>query len=272
MRAFLMRAGSMPIHQRFVSGSSKTSISRHNSFGESFSGHGDRSASRISLNVRSSDQSPATHVGMRRAFSESDVIISERMPRSSAGFKPSPARISEEAADVPYGWGSLILKESGIPVEEMGLSGGGSGRGPGDSGSSGNSSRGGDYNDRSKIGEYYREMLKSNPNSSLLLMNYGRFLYEVEKDAERAEEYYGRAIMERPGDGEALTMYGKLIWETERDEERAKGYFDQAVNASPDDCMVLGSYAHFMWEADDDDDDDDDGFPALSPAMVSAAV
>lgn len=270
----------MPVHQRFVSGSPKVSISRHNSIGESFSGNGDRSASRISLNVRSSDRSPATRFGMRRALSESDVIRSERMARS-AGFEPWPVKIpeeeeeEEEMGEFVDDWGSLIWKESGIPMEELGLSGGGFGRGSGDSGSNGKGNRGGGYNDRSKMGEYYREMLKANPKNSLLLVNYGRFLYEVEKDAERAEEYYGRAILESPGDGEALSMYGKLIWETQRDEKRAKGYFDQALNASPDDCMVLGSYAHFMWEADDDDEEDDDEehveeLVALSPAMVPA--
>ncbi|XP_010559293.1 PREDICTED: uncharacterized protein LOC104827750 [Tarenaya hassleriana] len=266
MRALLMRTGSMPVHQHFVSGSPKASISRHNSVGESFSGNGHRSASRISLYVKSSDGHPPTRFGIRRSFSESDVIRSERTTRSSAGRKPSPMRIAEEEEEVADGWGSLISKESAIPAEEMGFPGGGSSRGSGDSGCNGNANRGGGYNDRSKIGEYYREMLKSNPNNALLLMNYGRFLYEVEKDGERAEKYYGRGILESPGDGEALSMYGKLIWETQRDEERAKGYFERAVNASPDDCMVLGSYAHFMWEVDEEEEE----VEAMPGVMVPA--
>ncbi|KAJ4881055.1 Tetratricopeptide repeat (TPR)-like superfamily protein [Raphanus sativus] len=182
----------------------------------------------------------------------------------SVASKPSPAKIPEEDDEIRFadGWGSLIWKESGVPAEEKGVSGGGGG-----SGYSGG--KGDGYGDRRKIGDYYREMLKTNPNSSLLLMNYGKFLYEVEKDAEGAEEYYGRAILVSPGDGEALSMYGKLIWETKRDEKRARGYFDRAVIASPDDCMVMGSYAHFMWEAEDEDDEEEDLMVA-SPALVSA--
>lgn len=51
----------------------------------------------------------------------------------------------------------------------------------------------------------------------------------------RAEEYYGRAILANPEDAELLSLYGKLIWEMSRDEERAKSYFDQAIHVDPDD-------------------------------------
>ncbi|CAE6190016.1 unnamed protein product [Arabidopsis arenosa] len=266
MKSLLMRTGSMPVLQnRFISGGSSrkmtTPISRTNSV-ESLSSYGERFAGgKISIEVKA-------NVGMRRVLSESDVIRSERMLKN-VGSKPSPAKIPEddeaEEEEISFadGWGSLI--SGGLPVEEQGFSGGGGG-GSGFSGGYGNG--GGGYEDKSKIGDYYREMLKSNPNNSLLLMNYGKFLYEVEKDAERAEEYYGRAILENPGDGEALSMYGRLIWETKKDEKRAQGYFDQAVNASPNDCMVLGSYAHFMWEAEDDDEEEE--LMAASPVMVSA--
>uniref|UniRef100_A0A1J3GH77 TmcB/TmcC TPR repeats domain-containing protein n=1 Tax=Noccaea caerulescens TaxID=107243 RepID=A0A1J3GH77_NOCCA len=275
MKALLMRTGSMPVQNRFIpcGGSSRKvtpTISRHNSV-ESLPGYGEGFAGgKISIEVKAK-------VGMRRVLSESDVIRSERMVKS-VGSKPSPAKIpegdeAEEDSEIRFsdGWGSLVWKESGsIPVEEeQGFSGCGGGGGSGYSGGKGNGNGG--YDDRSKIGDYYREMLKSNPNNSLLLMNYGKFLYEVEKDSEKAEEYYGRAILENPGDGEALSMYGKLIWETKRDEERAQGYFDQAVHASPDDCMVLGSYAHFMWEAEDDEEEEEEEeMMAASPAMVSA--
>ncbi|KAF8098182.1 hypothetical protein N665_0271s0002 [Sinapis alba] len=250
-----MRTGSLPVQTRSIpSRKVTTAISRQNSV-ESLSTYGgDRfSAGKISIG------------GMRRVSSESDVIRSERMSKSVVS-KPSQAKIPEEDDEIRFsdGWGSLIWKESGIPAEEKGVSGGGG------SGYSDGKGNGGDgYDDRSKIGDYYREMLKSNPNNSLLLMNYGKFLYEVERDAEGAEEYYGRAILESPGDGEALSMYGKLIWETKRDEKRARGYFDQAVIASPGDCMVMGSYAHFMWEAEDEDGDEEDLMVA-SPALVSA--
>ncbi|KAG2315328.1 hypothetical protein Bca52824_018450 [Brassica carinata] len=257
MTSLLLRTCSLPVQIRFIpSRKVTTTISRHNSV-ESLPSHGgDRfSAGRISID------------GMRRVSSESDVIRSERMLKSVAS-KPSPAKIPEEDDDFRFSeaWGSLIWKESGAPAEEQGVSGGGGGSGY----SGGKGEGGGGYEDRSKIGDYYREMLKSDPSNSLLLLNYGKFLYEVEKDAERAVEYYGRAILENPGDGEALSMYGKLIWETKRDEKRARGYFDQAVSASPDDCMVMGSYAHFMWEAEDEDGDEEEDLMVASPALVSA--
>ncbi|CAH2078718.1 unnamed protein product [Thlaspi arvense] len=272
MKSLLMRTGSMPVLNRFIPSRKVTTISRHNSV-ESLSSYGVEgfTGGKISIEVKAA-------VEMRRVSSESDVIRSERMLKSVGSTKPSPAKIpedDEEEMRFADGWGSLIWKESGIPVEEQGFSGGGGGGGgSGYSGGNGNGngSRGGGYDDRSKIGDYYREMLKSNPNNSLLLMNYGKFLYEVEKDAERAEEYYGRAILANPGDGEALSMYGKLIWETKRDEKRAQCYFDQAVHASPDDCMVLGSYAHFMWEAEDEEEEEEEEgeIMAASAAMVSA--
>ncbi|CAH8306399.1 unnamed protein product [Eruca vesicaria subsp. sativa] len=233
MKSLLMRTGSMPVQNRFI----PSTISRHNSV-ESLSTYGDKfPAGKITINAKST---------IRRVLSESDVIRSKRISKS-VGSKPSPARIPEEEAEELGDGGS-------------GFSGGGEGsRGGGGDG----------YDGRSKIGEYYREMLKSDPNNSLLLMNYGKFLYEVEKDLERAEEYYGRAILASPGDGEALSMYGKLIWERKRDEKRARCYFDRALIASPHDCMVLGSYAHFMWEAEDDEEEEK-LMVGASPVMVSA--
>ncbi|XP_051145322.1 uncharacterized protein LOC127261145 [Andrographis paniculata] len=105
---------------------------------------------------------------------------------------------------------------------------------------------------------YYSELVKANPENSLVLRNYGNYLHEVEKDAGRAEEWYGRAILASPGDGEVLSLYGKLIWETQRDELRARHYFHQAIQASPHDCMVLGSYARFLWEAGEGDEPEEE--------------
>lgn len=167
----------MPVLQnRFISGGSSrkmTPISRNNSV-ESLSSYGERfTGGKISIEVKA-------NVGMWRVLSESDVIRSERMLKS-VGSKPSPAKIPEddeaEEEEIRFGdgWGSLI--SGGLPVEEKGFSGGGCGGGSGFSGGYGNG--GGGYEDKSKIGDYYREMLKSNPNNSLLLMNYGKFLYEV---------------------------------------------------------------------------------------------
>lgn len=61
----------------------------------------------------------------------------------------------------------------------------------------------------------------------------------MEGDTVRAEECYGRAILASPGDGEVLSLYGKFIWDTQRDGDRARSYFNQAVQASPDDRYLL---------------------------------
>lgn len=166
----------MPVLQtRFNSGGSSrkmiTSISRNNSV-ESLSSYGDRftAGGKISIEVKA-------NVGIRRVLSESDVIRSDRMLKN-VGSKPSPAKIPEdEEIRFADGWGSLI--SGGLPVKEQGFSGGGDGGGSGYSGGGYGNGGGGGYEDKSKIGDYYREMLKSNPNNSLLLMNYGKFLYEV---------------------------------------------------------------------------------------------
>jgi len=205
-------------------------------------------------------------------LSESDVTGGSKL--SGSGSLSFPARIPEEEYDseseddgfVSLSKGAGIWPESGIPLEDLGFSGGG--RKP-----SGDDDHGtGNGDDMSKIGAYYLEMLKSNPGDPLLLGNYGKFLHEVEKDLARAEEYYGRAILASPGNGELLSSYGKVIWESHRDGERAKSYFDQAVYASPNDCMVMGSYASFMWEVEEEEDGNEEstGIAGASPALVAA--
>ncbi|KAM7531003.1 hypothetical protein LguiB_034413 [Lonicera macranthoides] len=282
MKAVISRTGSVPILQSIVPASPRSSLSVTGLFS------GERSnvtSPRISLHL---DLNPR---GIRRSLSESDMIRSESevskgfMRSRGVGSLSFPARIQEEeyvseSDEVGVGGiGSMGLKEKSCDRKDYGeefdffgggfgkgkMSGGGGGGGYGSGGF-----RGGNA-DRSEIGAYYLEMLKSDPTSSLLLRNYGKYLHEVEGDTVKAEEYYGRAILASPGDGEVLSLYGKLIWETNRDEERARSYFDQAVNASPDDCMVLGSYAQFMWEAEEDEDDEEEEMKIEMPgAMVEA--
>ncbi|XP_059443524.1 uncharacterized protein LOC132175567 [Corylus avellana] len=275
MRVVLLRTGSVPVQPHpTVSGSPRVSLSRHDSVSGVFSGERSSLGSpRISLHLdtnRGRDSSSGKRI--RRVLSESDVTGGSKL--GGAGSLSFPARIPEEeyvSESVDDGLVSLskgvgIWPESGIPLEDLGFSGGG--RKPGVEGDHG----AGNGDDRSKIGAYYLEMLKSNPGDPLLLANYGKFLHEVEKDLARAEEYYGRAILASPGNGQVLSSYGKLIWESHRDGERAKSYFDQAVYASPDDCMVMGSYANFMWEVEDDEDGNEEStvLAGASPALVSA--
>ncbi|KAK6947405.1 hypothetical protein RJ641_000878 [Dillenia turbinata] len=258
MRAVLVRTGSVQV----LSGSPRASSSllRHDS-GKLFSGEKNAvSSPRISLHLEVKSQQR-----IHRASSEADMIRSESDLSSrfsslkGLGSRSLPVRIEEEE----YVDESAVNKcwsLAGIGVEEeLGNGGGGMRKGGisgGDGGVGGGS--GGGNADWREIGEYYKEMLKWNPNDSLLLRNYGKYLHEVERDTERAEEYYGRAILASPGDGEVLSLYGQLIWETERDGGRAKSYFDQAVNASPNDCMVLGSYAHFLWESEEEEEEEEE--------------
>ncbi|KAL5550990.1 hypothetical protein UlMin_001166 [Ulmus minor] len=278
MKAVLIRTGSvsLPVQWPTVSGSPGVCLSRTESFSSVFSGEKTSGSSKVSLHF---EVNRRRNSGIRRAFSESDVIRSESETPGGSRCR-RPARIPEEDDGVE----SSILNRtvslagdwpvSGIPLEELGFSDGGFGKGSksGGGGDYGFGTSNGGFNDRSKLGVYYQEMLKSNPGDSLLLRNYAKFLYEVEKDSVRAEEYYSRAILACPGDGELLSQYGKLVWETQRDEDRAKSYFDQAITASPEDSTVLGSYAHFMWEAEEDDEEEVNNqtkvsFPDLVPAF-----
>lgn len=112
---------------------------------------------------------------------------------------------------------------------------------------------------------HYRQMIEADPGNPLLLVNYARFLREVEGDAARAQEFCERAILASPGDAEALSLYAGLVWETSRDAARAEDYYSRAVQAAPDDCYVLGSYAGFLWDAEEDDEESDNAEPFPPP-------
>ncbi|KAL5232517.1 hypothetical protein ABZP36_031293 [Zizania latifolia] len=105
------------------------------------------------------------------------------------------------------------------------------------------------------MGEYYRRVLRVEPENPLVLRNYGRYLQEVEGDMAGAEDCYGRALLSCPDDGDLLSLYGRVLWEARQDKERAAAYLERAVQAAPDDCYVLGSYASFLWDAEQEDDD-----------------
>ncbi|KAJ4829393.1 hypothetical protein Tsubulata_014536 [Turnera subulata] len=262
MKSVLLRTGSIPAaHPAALTGSPRRTLPRQGSFS------GSMNSPRISLHLDLAGRRRGSPV-IRRALSEAEVIIRSESLTSGA----FPARIleDEEEEEEVIGFGGMWP----VVVEELGFSAGdGFGEGKekkNDGGGRSGGGRGGRDGDVRKIGDRYREMLKSNPGDSLLLRNYGKYLHEVEGDMEGAEEYYGRAILASPGDGELLSLYGKLIWDSKRDGERAKSYFDQAVLASPDDCSVMGSYAHFMWEADEDEEEAQNEVSAAAAAMVAA--
>ncbi|XP_021765633.1 rho GTPase-activating protein gacK-like isoform X2 [Chenopodium quinoa] len=164
---------------------------------------------------------------IRRSNSDTELNRSELMIMSSRlnrlGSVSFPIIAEEELAG---GFGIGIGTGTG---NGKGNNYGGKGKG----GSNNNNNNNGNEKG-SSVGEYYQQMLKSNPGDSLLLRNYGKYLHEVEKNVEKAEECYGRAILASPGDGELLSLYGNLIWETSKDEDRAQLYYDQALLNSPD--------------------------------------
>lgn len=227
----MIQTGSISAQSPTLPGSPRVSLSRNDSLSSVFSGARSTVGSpRISLHFNVYRRRDKI---FRRALSDSDI------PRSDT---------------------DIAAKSNSFPAEELRFPGGDRGV---------NALSNVDEGEQKKIGDYYQEMLKSNPGDPLLLRNYGKFLHEVENDVVGAEECYCRAILASPGDGDLLSLYAKLIWETHRDEERAKSYFDQAVSASPDDCMVLGSYASFMWEAEEDEEEENE---EIKPnVQVSAA-
>ncbi|CAN6486632.1 unnamed protein product [Victoria cruziana] len=285
MNAMLWRTSSGQMAIPPLGSVSPRGASSHDSgSGVSFAPRSGSSSPRTPLHfeARDSGHSPA----FRRVRSETDLSQSERKDcggglrrLASAGFPAVPVRkgagkegqkksvgVSEEDAEtLTIGApGGVVTEEAEVLKEEVWFSGGGSGKGGRtggkNGGGGGNESSGDGESDQSKVGAYYKEMLKANPRNPLLLRNYGRYLHEVEKDAIQAEEYYGRAILESPGDGEVLSLYAKLIWDTHEDEKRAESYFEQAVKASPDDCYVLASYAHFLWDTEEGEEEEEEEY------------
>lgn len=189
---------------------------------------------------------------LRRARSDADLAGSVPASRSSASLLRSP-RILEEADEAP--------------MDECFHGAGVGGKGNSSSGRGGSGGGG-----QSGMGEYYRRVLRLEPENPLLLRNYGKYLHEVEGDLTGAEEYYGRALLACPGDADLLSLYGRVLWEAHQEKERAAAYFERAVQAAPDDCHVLGSYASFLWDAEEDQvDDEERARPEESTVVASPA-
>lgn len=186
MRALLLRTSSVPV---LPSTSPGLSLGVHDCLAGSFSG--DRtglSSPRISLHFRNHSQREVSSRRIRRALSESNIIRSGSgiSALNGVGSRSFPARIAEEEDDDDKGRPLVVQQPSadrvnyavswpeiGMPVEELGVSGGGA-----DDEESCSFTGGGD-GDRQKLAAYYEEMLKSNPGDALLLRNYGKFLHKV---------------------------------------------------------------------------------------------
>lgn len=193
MKAVLLRTGSVPVQSSLFPGSPRVSFGVHDSVTRVFSrDKTSLNSPRFSLHFQNNSQGEVPARRIRRALSESDIIRSESgiSKLNGVGSHSFPARIPEEEEeedDNDDEGGPLIVKqksvdlenhagswpEIGIPVEELGFSGGGA-----DGDGSGSFTGGGNC-DRRKLATYYEEMLKLNPGDSLLLRNYGKFLHEV---------------------------------------------------------------------------------------------
>lgn len=146
----MIRTGSFALQSPAVSGSPRVSLARNDSLSSVFSGERSTVGSpMISLHF---DVNRRRDKMIRRSLSESDVLQS-----ASDGFRALPASYAGKLAG------------SGISTEELVPGGGDCG---------GNTVTVQEGEQR-KIGAYYQEMLKSNPDDPLLLRNYGKFLHEV---------------------------------------------------------------------------------------------
>ncbi|XP_039121607.1 uncharacterized protein LOC120258310 [Dioscorea cayenensis subsp. rotundata] len=171
---------------------------------------------------------------LRRARSDTDLAGSARVIALASFPGTVVGEDEEERLEMEFGGGF----GSGKQTRTRGRGGGG----------------GGDQSQNEIVSEYYKSMLSSDPNNTLLLRNYGQFLHEVIGDFGEAEKYYSRAIVLSPRDGDLLSLYAKLLWD-EGEKTKAGHYYDLAAKASPDDRFVLGAQAYFLWSLDEDEDE-----------------
>lgn len=194
---------------------------------------------------------------LRRARSDADLASPSRS--AALLLRHAPIFEADEEGDKAATGLDRLLDGAGAGAGRNGNSPGGSGGGPRGGGSQGSGC---------DMGEYYRRVLRLDPENPLLLRNYGKYLHEVEGDLAAAEGCYARALLACPADADLLSLYARVIWEARQEKDRAEAYFERAVQAAPDDCYVLGSYASFLWDAEEDDDE----APAPPTTPVTATV
>lgn len=179
MKSALLRTGSVPALSPV--GAALSSFSNYRPLKGVFSGHKSSvSAPKISLHFQINHRRGKNSSGIRRAASESDITRS--LPEFS-----NPYDQFDEFGSRSQSFPSGIPEEeffyqdefdSTAPMEDSGHFDYGFGRGDGGDFAADTFSDGGSKR-CSKIGTYYEEMLKLNPNDALLLRNYGKFLHEV---------------------------------------------------------------------------------------------
>nr|XP_043629282.1 uncharacterized protein LOC122600598 [Erigeron canadensis] len=232
-----------------------------------------RSSSNPSLNSwfqqhNSKPLSPCTTVALTRASSDTDLTNLKTISRCKS------LRVNSSVLSNIYVVEDVKAEEETESYDGCGMQFlmDGNGGGFGGRNICGHGSGGYDYgSDDNGTDVYYKNMIEANPDNSLVLANYAKYLKEVRGDVVKAEEYCSRAILANSSDGNALSMYADLIWETHKDASRAESYFDQAVKASPDDCYVMTSYAHFLWDADEEDEEEVSTLNQPAPSFLHEA-
>ncbi|XP_047312323.1 uncharacterized protein LOC124915606 [Impatiens glandulifera] len=104
-----------------------------------------------------------------------------------------------------------------------------------------------DYVDYFVTEMMYQTGLAGDPNNSMLLANFGQFLYLVARDFDRAEVFFKKASNVTPLDAEALNKYANFLWHARNDISAAEQTYSAAVSASPTNSNYAAIYAHFLW-------------------------
>ncbi|MED6218961.1 hypothetical protein PIB30_031404 [Stylosanthes scabra] len=94
---------------------------------------------------------------------------------------------------------------------------------------------------------YYQKHLRRSEHNSLLLSNYGHFLFLVAHDLDRAEEYYRRSVLAESPEAEAFSRYADFLWMVRKDLWAAELRYLQALEAEPGNTYYVSKYASFLW-------------------------
>ena len=105
-----------------------------------------------------------------------------------------------------------------------------------------------------KAMQYYRELLKNNPDDSDLIYNFG-LLYEKRENYQEAVTQFVRAIEINPTDNEAILHCAQLYMELLQDNDNAVKYFRMAVEIDPENSGVLNNLGVALIRAGNEKDD-----------------
>ncbi|KAL1348332.1 hypothetical protein HN51_024332 [Arachis hypogaea] len=94
---------------------------------------------------------------------------------------------------------------------------------------------------------YYQKHLRLSPHNSLLLSNYGHFLFLVARDIDRSEEYYRRSVLAESPEAEAFSRYADFLWMVRKDLWAAELRYLQSLEAEPGNTYYMSKYASFLW-------------------------